>query len=139
MENAQLYAIPFLKNLGVLYLTVFMIFFGSSIIKNKGLTGFSIKFWIHDNKDRFTSGGVFIFGLSLLMAVTDASPLFSWIGLDINASPVALGMGIAVILNLIPTKQRVTKKSGQAKEIQKKADEIIEKSADIIKNEEQGE
>lgn len=73
------------------------------------------------------------------MAVTDASPLFSWIGLDINASPVALGMGIAVILNLIPTKQRVTKKSSQAKEIQVKADEIIEKSAEIQKDEEKGE
>jgi hypothetical protein len=140
MENTLAIIGSFAKNLGTLYVTVFMVFFASAIIKNKGLAGFSFSFWIHDNKSRFSAGAIFIFGLSFLMAITDAAPLFHWIGLDINASPVALGLGIAVLLGLAPTKARtLTKKGVKAKQIAVKADEIIKKSAEIQQDEKKGE
>jgi hypothetical protein len=127
---------PFFKNLGVLYLTVFFVFLVSAVIKNGGLTGFSLKFWMHDNQERFKAGAVVIFLLSLLMAVTDASPLFNWIGLDINASPVALGLALAVLLGLAPTKQRrITPKAKKAKEIQAKGEEVVQKAVEIQQEE----
>ena len=136
MEPILYYIIPFCKNLGVLYLTIFTVFLVSSIVKNKGLAGFSFSFWFHDNRDRFTAGGIVVFCLSLLMAVTDAAPLFSWVGLDINSSPVALGVGLSVLLGLAPTKQRRIKKVEAVREIQTKAGELLDKSAELVKAEE---
>lgn len=82
---------------------------------------------------RFVVGFVFVFSLSLLMALTDVSPLFKVIGLDINASPVALGVGIAVLLNISinPKASSDPEKEDKVKDIQVKANEIIKTSADI--------
>lgn len=135
MENILAIVFPFVKNLSILYLTVFMLFFGTALVKNKGLTGFSFAFWLRDNKNRFITGAIFILGLSFLMAMTDVAPLFQFFGFDINASPVGLGMSIAVLLGLAPTDSKTTSKAHKAKEIQGKASEIIEKSAEIVKEE----
>jgi hypothetical protein len=135
MEQVTEYLIPFAKNLGILFTVVFFIYF-STAIKKTGFDGFSLSFWIEENRSRFTTGAVFILLLSLLMAVTDTAPLFHWMGIDINASPVALGLAIAVFLGFIQTKTSIhTRRASKAEDIQKRAGENMKDAAAIASEE----
>lgn len=131
MDEALFYAFPFLKNILILYLTVFGVYLGFAINKS-GVGAFNFVFWLEENRNRFVAGAIFILTLSSLMALTDVSPIFKLFGFDINASPVGLGLALAAFMGFISTKQtRVTKKGEKVKDIQIKASEIIQKTAEI--------
>lgn len=135
METALFYIAPFFKNLTVLYLTASLLMLGRAI-KSAGVSGFSFKLWLDENTQRFIVGFVFIFGLSLLMAITDVAPLFQVFGFDINASPVGLGIALGGMLMLSPSHKPETKKASKAKAIAKDANAIIKKSSEIVEAEE---
>jgi hypothetical protein len=130
MENPIDYIQPLLKNLAVLYLTAVIVILVRSIT-TAGLDGFSLKLWFEENQGRFTIGAILIFCLSALMAMTDVSPLFASIGFDINASPVGLGVALAALLLIKPSKSDVDAKSGAAGRIQSDAQDIIKEAASI--------
>ena len=135
MDELLFYVMPFLKNFLLLCLTVFFILFALAI-KKVGASSFVLKVWLSDNMQRFITGGTFIFLLSIMMAATDTAPLFAWIGLDVNASPFALGMGICVLLGFISTKNGdETQQSVKAKAIIEKSTEITQQAAQIVRDE----
>jgi hypothetical protein len=125
------YVLPFIKNLAILYSTVFVLSLGTSISKT-GINSFNFVYWLEQNKARFIAGASFILALSGLMALTDVSPLFSFFGFDINASPVGLGLALSVFLGFISTKQTKTKKGEKAQEIQTKAVDIVKASTELV-------
>lgn len=134
MEEALYYILPFFKNLAILNVTVFVLYLGTAMNKT-GVASFNFIFWLEQNKTRFIAGAAFILALSGLMALTDVSPLFKFFGFDINASPVGLGLAIALSLGFISTKQARTKKGEKALEIQTKATEIVQASTEIVNSE----
>lgn len=133
-QDALFYILPFFKNLAILYVTVFVLYLGTAMNKT-GIATFNFVFWLEQNKTRFIAGASFILALSGLMALTDVSPLFKFFGFDINASPVGLGLAIALSLGFISTKQTKTKKGEKAKEIQAKAVDIVQASTEIVNSE----
>jgi hypothetical protein len=136
MENVLFYTVPFLKNLAILCLTPWLVLLFRAV-RSVGVQGFVFKAWLEESKQRFIVGLATVFSLSVLMALTDVAPLFRVVGLDINASPVALGVAIGAMLMLgTNSKHAASKKVAKVKEIQVKAQEIIQKSADIVKDEE---
>ncbi|MEO7538873.1 MAG: hypothetical protein ABIV21_02515, partial [Pyrinomonadaceae bacterium] len=135
MENIIFYLMPFLKNFSLLCLTVFFILFATAVIKS-GVQSFVLTVWLKDGKQRFITGLVFIFLLSVMMAVTDTAPLFLWLGLAVNASPFGLAMGICVALGFISTASNTeTRQSVKAKEIIQKSGEISQQASEIIREE----
>lgn len=132
------YLYPFFKNAGVLYLTVFLVYLFASVIKT-GAEAFSVTYWLASNKNRFLTAAVVVLGLSTLMAITDASPLFNWLGIDVNASPVGLGLALCTLLGFIKTGGKSGKDSETeetAKQIGKKAEEIKQAAAELPKDSE---
>lgn len=134
METTLFYIAPFAKNVAVLCLTIGFVVLMRSIT-TVGLDGFSLQLWLQENRGRFTAGGLLIFILSALMALADVAPLFKFIGFDINASPVGLGIALATLLLLKPTRNNDSKKVAKVKAIQKDANAIIKKSSEIVKDE----
>lgn len=128
------FAIPFIKNLAILCITVWLVLLVAAI-KRLGLQGFSFPKWLEDSQTRFIVGFVFIFSLSSLMALTDVAPLFKVFGFDINASPVGLGLSIgAMLMAGLSTAQPVDSRKEKVQEIQEKAQSIIKTSAEIEKD-----
>ena len=135
MNETIAFLFPFFKNLSILYLTVFLLFFFKDFQKS-GLDGFVLKAWLIGNHQRFIAGGVFIFALSCLMALTDVAPLFTVFGFNINASPVGLGVAIGALLlfgfrSKTPESDNVVK----AQAIIEKSNEITQQAAEIVEKE----